>query len=451
MRQLVLLAAVAGGLCLAGSCAGMAQSPTQKPAVKDAKTKKIAKPKKPQPADISPELKESYAAMPLNERLAIQSDLVWSGDYNGLINGEFGERSIAAVKAFQRRNGGKDTGVLTPQERALLSASVKAQQQQVGWTLVEDDAVPGARLGIPAKFAVKSERGPSGTRWSSGRGEVQIETFREKMGGAQLSQLFEEQKQTPRNRKVEYSALNADFFVLSGLQGLKKFYTRVQLKDNEARGMTILYDQALDGIMEPVVVAMSSAFAPFGNGVAANARRKVEYASGIFVSPAGHIVTSRRATDDCHVIVVAGRGHAERIAQDTMAELALLRINGASDIRPLAVSAEAPKGLELTLLGIAEPQTQAGDGTVSAAKAKLRGVEGSRVLLEAASTPGFSGAAALDAQNRLVGMVDLDPVAMIPAASIRKFLDGARVTPAEGRADIDAAKAAIARVICVRK
>lgn len=453
MRRFALLAVVAGGLCLAGSWASMAQPapPAQKPAGKDAKTKKAAKPAKPKPVEITPELKETYAAMPLAERLAIQSDLVWSGDYNGLINGEFGERPIAAVKAFQRRAGGKDTGVLAPQERALLAASVKAQQQQVGWTLIEDEVIPGARLGIPAKFAVKSERGATGTRWSSGRGEVQIETFREKMGGVQLSQLFEEQKQTPRNRKVEYSALNADFFVLAGLQGLKKFYMRVQIKDSEARGITILYDQAMDGIMEPVVVAMSSAFAPFGNSLAAGARRKVEYASGIFVSPARHIVTSRRAIDDCHVIVVAGHGHAERIAHDNMSELALLRINGASNIRPLAVSAEAPKGLELTLLGIAEPQTQADDGIVTAAKAKLRGVEGSRVLLEAAPTPGFSGAAALDVKNQFVGMMDLNPPAMIPAASIRRFLDGARVTPIEGRADIDAAKAAIARVICVRK
>src|SRR6478735_4786642 len=46
----------------------------------------------------------SYTAIPLTERIAIQNDLVWTGDYNGLINGDFGERAIAAVKAFQKRN-----------------------------------------------------------------------------------------------------------------------------------------------------------------------------------------------------------------------------------------------------------------------------------------------------------------------------------------------------------
>src|ERR1700755_200468 len=78
----------------------------------------------------------SYTAIPLTERIAIQNDLVWTGDYNGLINGEFGERAIAAVKAFQKRNGGKETGVLNQPERATLSAAAKPKQDAVGWRML---------------------------------------------------------------------------------------------------------------------------------------------------------------------------------------------------------------------------------------------------------------------------------------------------------------------------
>jgi hypothetical protein len=250
---------------------------------------------------------------------------------------------------------------------------------------------------------------------------------------------------------VEYNTINADFFVLSGLQGLKKFYVRVQLKDNEARGMTILYDQAMDGIMEPVVVAMSSAFAPFGGETAAAAGRKVEYASGIIVSNDGHVITERQATDGCHVIVVAGHGNAERIAEDKSSDLALLRLHGAANIRPLSLSAEPPRGADLILLGVSEPQAQGGGNAVAATKARLRGVDGARVLLDAAPSAGFAGAAAFDTQNQFVGVVDLNPGSIVPAASVRAFLEAANVTPTTGRADIEAAKAAIARVICVRK
>lgn len=413
--------------------------PTSKPASKPA----------PKPAVASGLLKETYAAMPLAERLAIQSDLVWSGDYNGVIDGDFGERAIAAVKAFQKRHQGKDSGILTADERAVLASAVRVQQQQVGWKLVEDDVLPGARLGIPAKLAAKSERGASGTRWFSPRGEVQIETFREKMAGAQLSELFEEQKKA-HNRKVEYNVSRPDAFVLSGLQGLKRFYVRVQLKDNEARGLTVLHDQAMDGIMRPVVVAMSSAFAPFASTAASAQRRQVDYASGVIVSAAGHILTARRASEGCNVIVVPRYGNAERIAEDLSSGLALLRVNGAA-AQPLPLSAEPPKGADLLMVGIADPQAQAGGNVASSAPAKLRGVEGTRVLLDAVPPPGFAGAAALDAQGRFVGMIDVETQPpLVPAATIRKFLDAAHVAPASGQSSTESAKTSVTRVICVR-
>ena len=79
--------------------------------------------------------------------------------------------------------------------------------------------------------------------------------------------------------------LRPDFFVVSGTQGLKKFYVRAFAKDGEVRGLTILYDQAMEGTMDPIVVAMSSAFVPFasyaGRQRAAEVpRRKVEYGTG---------------------------------------------------------------------------------------------------------------------------------------------------------------------------
>jgi len=468
MRVSLHIAAVtAAALCAAGLSAAAQNAPAAKnpapKAVKGAKSNSAkSRPATPNPAELAA-LKDTYAAMPLAERLTIQSDLVWSGSYNGGINGDFSERSIAAVKAFQKKHKGKETGILTPQERESLAAAVKVQRDQVGWTLVEDDAMPGARLGIPAKFAVKSERGASGTRWFSVRGEIQVETFREKMGGAQLSELFEEQKKNPKNRKIEYNTLRSDFFVLSGLQGLKKFYVRVQLKDTEARGMTILYDLAMDGIMEPIVVAMSSAFTPFGSDGTEAARRKVEYATGILVSNAGHVITERQATDACRTIVVAGHGNAERIAEEGNSDLALLRVRGASESRPLPLSVDPPKGADLTLIGIADPQMQAGGKAISVSQARLRGVEGARVLLDASPAQGFAGAAALDAQGQFVGMLEVNSnvvasasasalrPSLIPAATIRKFLEASNVTPASGRADIETAKAAVTRVICVRK
>jgi peptidoglycan hydrolase-like protein with peptidoglycan-binding domain len=417
---------------------------------------------KPQAADQpAPQaVRDAYAAMPLAERLALQSDLIWSGDYNGGLDGDFGDRAISAVKAFQRRNKGKDTGILTPQERATLAAAVKDQQEQVGWKLVEDPTMPGVRLGIPGKLTTLTARGKSGGKWHSSRGEVQVEVFRDSAANTTLAALFERQKINPKGRNVEYGALRPDFFVLSGLQGLKKFYVRAQLKDNEVRGMTILYDQAMEGIMQPVVVAMSSAFAPFGSDTAP-VRRKVEYATAIAVSPAGYFIADRAATDDCQTIVIAGAGPAERVADEKTADLALLRVYGMEHSKSIAFSNEPPRSADLTLVGISDPTIQEGRNAPSTASARIRGVEGATVLLEPAPAAGFSGAAALDAQGRFVGMVGVRATnggstaaaqaAFVPAATIRKFLTAGNVTPQDGSAGVDAAKASVARVICVRK
>ncbi len=402
-------------------------------------------------------------SMPLADRIAIQFDLAWSGDYNGLITGELNDKTIAAIKAFQRNRKFKETGVLNTQERALLAATAKAKQAQVGWSMV-DDGVTGARLGLPTKQVPHKRQNRTGTHWSSAQGQIQVETFKIREPGTTLAAVYEQQKKEPSTRKLEVNLLRPDFFILSGMQNLKKFYVRAEIRDGEVRGMTVLYDQATETIMDPVVVVMSSAFTPFpgvsgGGQIGAAPKRKVEYGTGIVVSAAGHIVTDRQVTEGCNVIVVSGYGDADRQAEDKAADLALLRVYGVPDLAPATFAGDAAKGSDLTLLGIADPQSQGGGGAISAVAAKLKGDS-----VEPAPQLGFSGGAALDGQGRIVGMVELKmPViagagnappqaTIVPAPTIRAFLDGQKLAAAgTGGSGVDTARASLVRVICVRK
>jgi peptidoglycan hydrolase-like protein with peptidoglycan-binding domain len=406
------------------------------------------------------------ASLPLAERIAIQFDLAWTGDYNGLVNGEVNDKTTAAIKTFQRDRKFKETGVLSPQERALLAAAAKAKAAQVGWGMV-DDPITGALIGLPTRQVPNKSQGRSGTRWASAQGQVQIETFKIREPGTTLAAVYEQQKKEPPTRRLEVNLLRPDFFILSGMQNLKRFYVRAEIKDGEVRGMTVLYDQAMEPIMDPVVVVMSSTFMPFPGvaGIAqigAAPRRKVEYGTGIVVSAAGHILTDRHVTEGCNVIVVGGYGDADRQAEDANADLALLRVHGAPDLVPLSFVADAPKGPDLTLIGIADPQTQGGGSAISTVPARLKGE-----TLEPAPQPGFSGAAALDSQGRFVGMVGLktavtanvgaagaQPQAtLVSAAIIRNFLAAQKLALAAAARSggVDAVKASLVRVICVRK
>jgi hypothetical protein len=275
--------------------------------------------------------------------------------------------------------------------------------------------------------------------------------------------VFDRAKKEPANRRPEYQVLKTDFFVLSGAQGgVKRFYVRGQVKGDEVRGVTILYDNALETTVDRIVVAVSNAFAGFPVAqapVAAGSapRRLVDYATGIVVSKAGHIVTDRTAVDDCDFIIVPGFGNAARVADDKASDLTLLQVFAARDLTPAALG-DGGRGSDVTLVGIADPQTQDGGSAVSSVKARVRAASGTAQPLEPAPALGFAGAAALDGDAKLVGMVDVlasdkagAKAAMVPAEAIRTFLTAQSIAPANGPASLDDAKAALVRVICVRK
>src|ERR1700726_3297881 len=212
------------------------------------------KPKTVTTVPIRPALQtpaDTASAMAQADRLAIQSDLAWVGQYNGAITGEVSERMVAAIKEFQKDRGGKPTGVLNPQERGALAETARRRQDNVGWKIVTD-AGSGVRLGIPTKLVPQQSSDANGARWSSSTGTIQIKLNPHKEANPTTAKLAEREKKEPAGRQIDYTVVKPDFFVLSGLQGLKKFYVRGTFRGDEVRILTILYDQATENTVEPV-------------------------------------------------------------------------------------------------------------------------------------------------------------------------------------------------------
>src|SRR5205807_771477 len=239
-----------------------------------------------------------------------------------------------AIKEFQKSLGGKQTGVLNPQERGTLADTARRKQESVGWKIVTDPGT-AVRLGIPTKLVPQQASDANGTKWTSPTGTIQIQLARRKEAGPVTAKLAEREKKEP-GRNIDYTVVKPDFFVLSGLQGMKKFYVRGTFKGDEVRIMTILYDQATENTVEPVVIAMSSAFNAFPSGPKAGPppRKSVEYGTGIVVSDDGAILADRLVTDSCLTITIGGYGNADRLAEDREHDLALLHIYGARGLKP---------------------------------------------------------------------------------------------------------------------
>jgi peptidoglycan hydrolase-like protein with peptidoglycan-binding domain len=425
------------------------------------------KPKQVATVPVRPALQtpaDTANAMAQAERQAIQSDLAWVGQYNGAISGEVSERMVESIKEFQKARGGKATGVLNPQERSVLAETARRRQDNAGWKIVTD-AGTGARLGIPTKLVPQQSSDANGAKWSSPTGTIQIQLSRRKEANPTAAKLADREKKEPAGRTVDYTVVKPEFFVLSGLQGLKKFYVRGTFKGDEVRILTILYDQATENTVEPVVIAMSSAFNPFPTGAQIAGpppRKTVEYGSGLVVSDDGAIITDREITDGCLAIAITGFGNADLVAEDKDRGLALLRIYGARGLKSLAFSDGAAKS-SVELTGISDPQNQGGGSAASSVKASVTPIgNGGDLALSPPPAVGFSGAVALDSDGKFTGVALLKPVivagppnaepaaqaVLVPADTVREFLKANGVNAAGGSAD---AKASVVRVICVRK
>jgi len=337
--------------------------------------------------------------------------------------------------------------------------------EAVGWQLIEDPRT-GARLGVPEKLVPHAGTSRTGSRWTSTQGQIQVETFR--LTEAALPALFDEEKRAS-HRQITSSMLKPDSFIILGTQGLKYFLVRAEAHGGEVRGVTVQYDQATEGTMSRVAVAVANAFVGFPDPNAAppaGLRRRVEYGTAIVLSSAGDLIAPAHLTDDCQAIAVPRFGHAERVAEDKANDLALLRLYGARNLVAAMLADESGQGGgDVTLVGVPDPLGQTGDAEPAsvAARVTAQGIEPVPKL-------GFSGAAALDARGRVAGMVDFKPpvvagmadlkpsigaggatqaATLVPADAIRAFLLAQHVKPAAAAGQ--AADQSVVRVICVRK
>ena len=324
---------------------------------------------------------------------------------------------------------------------------------------------PGVRLGLPTKLVPQQSSDANGAKWSSSTGTIQILLARRKEANPTTAKLAEQEKKEPAGRKIDYSAVKPDFFVLSGMQGLKKFYVRGQFKDSEVRILTILYDQATEGTMEPVVIAMSSAFNPFPAGAQAAGpppRKTVEYGTGIVVSDDGAIVTDRQVGRRLHL----DRGRRLRQCRPRRGGQGA-RPRPAADLRRARLEAARPRHRRGQIRRrphrhrrSAKPGRRRGGQQRQIAD--HAGRQRQRSGAAAGAGLGFSGAAALDGDGKFAGIALLKPVrrrraagrpppvqaVLVHADIVREFLKANGVAANGSSSD---AKAAVVRVICVRK
>jgi hypothetical protein len=370
---------------------------------------------------------KAFEALDLAERRAIQRDLVWAANFTGTVTGEFGPLTFAALKRFEAEIKRPQDGVLSPDERSLLTRFGDAGRKAFGF-VIETDPASKMRIGVPTRILGKRSTGPAGlSRWQDA-GEAATLDLSLGKPEDKLEALFE--RGTAANvpgRKITYKLLRPDFFVISGETQTGKFYRRLEKgPDGVLRGFSIGFDKTLSPEFDRLVIAMASTFeaipsatptsvasnagAAASNAVAARpAAPDPKRVSAVEVAP-GRFITAAGAAS-CKSLTLGNAPVTIEKRNDSLLLLSLTREGG----KPLPLAATTG-GEAILLQRDRAGALQTANAVLAAGRA------------EAPLQAGGAGAALVDRSGQLVGLVVEEPklvmqVAGVVPASRYRFAD----------------------------
>lgn len=365
----------------------------------------------------------SFEALPEAERRAIQTDLIWTGHFNGAVSGAYGPLTFRAINALKAARGTPD-GVLSPAERSALAKAAQAARDAAGFRLLTDERT-GIRIGIPAKVLPKRDAAPAGgSRWQSADGRITLDTSTAPASET-LEPLFERATATNvPGRKITYKLLRPDFFVVTGETPTGRFYRRLAAGPEGLRGFSIGYDKALAASVDRLVIAIAASFEPFPTGQAPStapsavagaaspaapsalpAARTTER-HGVALALSERVaVTAAAALDGCRALR-AGDRPARLRAKDEASGLALIDLDTVAAGPAPGLRTEPLAGQEAVIL-VAFGEQDGKRAAVALPGQSLRPATGAAVF--APLQPGQAGSPVFDRQGRFAGIVTGNP------------------------------------------
>ena len=369
-----------------------------------------------------------YDSLRFEQRMLVQDLLMWSGDYDGMVDGVIGPRSLKAVETFQNRLGERADGVLTGDQFGHLADVATAARMQAGWHVFDDPDV-GLRFGLPG--AVVQWRGQNDLRgdiYSDEYGRFRVITFvfaDAPPAGLELLPVL--LVQNVSGVEQGYTRVRQDWMVTSGRDPGEVYYAKAVWTNGEIRGFIVWFDRALKSTHARYVTAIANSLdviprlprsggAPNGP-VQASAKmpetraeaRGPSSGTGFIVEGGGLVVTNAHVVMDCAQVTVAPYETATVLRIDPVRDLALVHAAGLAG-RPAAVIADDDVLLGEDVFAFGFPLADVlGDalGFSRGSVSSLSGLHGDRVnfRMTAQVQPGNSGGPLVDASGRVVGVV----------------------------------------------
>lgn len=175
-------------------------------------------------------------------RSELQADLVLVGDYDALVDGNFGASTFSGLQAYQRSIDDPATGVLSPKELAALQAEAASVYGAFGLQKTED-ASAGLEISIPTKLLSRRSASENGTTYQSAGDALELETQRIFAPDPDaFGALFAERTTAGPLRTVSYAHLGPSSFTVTGSSDGRYFYDRFYRDGAGAAGFTLTWD-----------------------------------------------------------------------------------------------------------------------------------------------------------------------------------------------------------------
>jgi putative peptidoglycan binding protein len=211
--------------------------------------------------------KAAFDALPEADRKAIQDALIWSGHYNGVVDGVFGKRTRDAIIAYQTSLKAQADGTVDAAQAAAMAAATQKVRAAVKFQVFTDDKT-GIKIGAPLKILDK--RVDAGdVRLTKADGSVALDLMSASGADAKLGAMFAALTADKDSRKITLKLSRPDYFVVSGEEAGRKFYQRTAKAPAGApdptlvRGFRFTYPIAQSGELDKISVAIADSFEPF--------------------------------------------------------------------------------------------------------------------------------------------------------------------------------------------
>ncbi|WP_158598483.1 trypsin-like peptidase domain-containing protein [Notoacmeibacter ruber] len=393
---------------------------------------------------VSPAYAGYYDTLPEEARRNIQDYLVWTGHYDAPIDGSIGPQTVAAIRAWQEDNGYGSDGVLAVGEAEAMGEAARSAYKTAQFT-IGTDGDAGLTYGLPYSLvSVVGENEWNGLNFADPEKTLRISSFRIADMSTEKVETFSEHvfEDVPG---FETSAVRFENGVLTIRGGDSTEILRMDAKlfGDQLRGIFVWMDRDLVGQNGHLLAAMTNSLdlAPVEtpslfasspsneDGMRAislpNAPSDGEFpngsGTGFVVDTNGSILTNAHVVAGCGRVEVTGLGEAQVMLEDDSLDLALLKVNGARELKAATLSSDEPMlGEDVFAFGYPLPQALGSElgfsrGSVSS-MVGLRS-EPTQFRMTASVQPGNSGGPLVDEEGRVIGMVTakLDAMAVANA------------------------------------